>query len=72
MRRRSSLRSRRPRHPQSPCCSASRWPGQSLIGIALVGMFAVFVDRYARLEEHQLQHNFGATSDEYRPGLPPF
>lgn len=44
--------------------------GRSLIALVLVGMFAVFVERYARLEEHQLQKDFGAGFDEYRAGTP--
>ena len=44
--------------------------GRSLVAIALVGLFAVFVERYARLEEHQLQQDFGAPYDAYRASTP--
>lgn len=49
--------------------------GRSLGALALVALFAVFVDRYVRLEEHQLEQDFGAAYDEYRahtPAVAPF
>lgn len=44
--------------------------GRSLVAMVLVGMFAVFVERYARLEERQLQQDFGTIFDEYRADTP--
>ena len=49
--------------------------GRSLGALALVGLFAVFVDRYVRLEEHQLKQDFGFAYDDYRgrtPAVVPF
>jgi len=40
--------------------------GRSLVALALVGMFVFFVERYARLEERQMQQDFGVPYDEYR------
>lgn len=44
--------------------------GRSLVALALVGLFAVFVACYARLEERQLHQDFGAGYDAYRAGTP--
>lgn len=44
--------------------------GRSLVALAFVGLFAVFVERFARLEERQLQHDFGAEFDAYRARTP--
>lgn len=44
--------------------------GRSLGALALVGLFAVFVDRYVRLEEHHLKRDFGVAYDDYRERTP--
>lgn len=44
--------------------------GRSLAALALVGLFAIFVERYARLEDHRLQQDFGAAYDVYRDSTP--
>ena len=44
--------------------------GRSLGALALVAVFAVFVERYVRLEEHQLKRDFGAAYDDYRARTP--
>ncbi len=44
--------------------------GRSLVALALVGLFALFVARYARLEEHQLHTDFGEGFERYRERTP--
>ncbi|MFP5364914.1 MAG: methyltransferase family protein [Thermoleophilia bacterium] len=44
--------------------------GRSLGALALVGLFAIFIDRYVRLEEYQLKQDFGAAYDDYRERTP--
>ena len=65
---------RRSRHPQNLgwgiMLLGIAVAGRSLVALALVGLFAVFVERYARLEEDQLQRDFGASYDAYRSRTP--
>lgn len=42
--------------------------GRSLVALALVGVFAIFVERYATIEEHDLVARFGAEYERYRAG----
>lgn len=44
--------------------------GRSLLALALVGLFAAFVERYARLEERQLQKDFGDSYGAYLASTP--
>lgn len=46
--------------------------GRSLGALALVAVFAVFVERYVRLEEQQLARDFGAAYERYRAQTPRF
>jgi protein-S-isoprenylcysteine O-methyltransferase Ste14 len=39
---------------------------RSVIALVLVGVFALFAARYARLEEAGLRERFGAAYDRYR------
>lgn len=40
--------------------------GQSLVALALVAVFALFVERYATIEEQDLAVRFGADYEDYR------
>lgn len=43
---------------------------RSVVAVALVVLFAVFVERFVRLEERQLERSFGAPYDAYRARVP--
>ena len=65
---------RRSRHPQNLgwgiMLLGIAIAGRSLVAVALVGLFAVFIERYARLEEDQLQRDFGDSYAAYRTSTP--
>lgn len=65
---------RRSRHPQNLGWAVMLLgiavAGRSIVALALVALFAAFVDRYARLEEEQLHRDFGDSYNAYRAGTP--
>jgi len=44
--------------------------GRSLVGLALVGVFVLFVGRLARIEDRDLRARFGSEFDGWRAATP--
>ncbi|MBJ7518507.1 MAG: isoprenylcysteine carboxylmethyltransferase family protein [Solirubrobacteraceae bacterium] len=62
------------RHPQNTgwglLLLGAAIAGRSLVALILVAVFVVFVDRFMRIEDQQLAHDFGETYDAYRATTP--
>lgn len=62
------------RHPQNTgwglLLLGAAIAGRSLLALILVAVFVVFVDRFMRIEDQQLSHDFGDTYAAYRERTP--
>lgn len=62
------------RHPQhagwATMLLAVAIAGRSLVGLALVGVFVLFVSRLARIEDRDLRARFGSAFDDWRAATP--